>query len=142
MVLSAVVIARGVVAGLERSLRIMMPLLFVMILVLLGYSMTTGHFMEGVHFMFDFKPEKVMDGLLPAMGTRSFPSVSGRFDHDLRRLHAEECVADQDCCRCCAAGYLRVAAGGRGIVSDCVCRRPEPQRRAGADVRQPAICFR
>ncbi|MFD2882718.1 sodium-dependent transporter [Pseudomonas lini] len=58
MLLSAVVIAKGVVAGLERSLRIMMPLLFVMILVLLGYSMTTGHFMEGVHFMFDFHPEK------------------------------------------------------------------------------------
>lgn len=73
MLLSAVVIAKGVVAGLERSLRIMMPLLFVMILVLLGYSMTTGHFMEGVHFMFDFRPEKVLDGLLPAMGHAFFP---------------------------------------------------------------------
>ena len=72
MLLSAVVIAKGVVAGLERSLRIMMPLLFVMILVLLGYSMTTGHFMEGVHFMFDFHPEKVLDGLLPAMGHAFF----------------------------------------------------------------------
>jgi len=72
MLLSAYVIAKGVVAGLERSLRIMMPLLFVMILVLLGYSMTTGHFMEGVHFMFDFHPEKVLDGLLPAMGHAFF----------------------------------------------------------------------
>ena len=43
-----------------------------MILVLLGYSMTTGHFMEGVHFMFDFHPEKVLDGLLPAMGHAFF----------------------------------------------------------------------
>jgi neurotransmitter:Na+ symporter, NSS family len=72
MLLSAVVIAKGVVAGLERSLRIMMPLLFVMVLVLLGYSMTTGHFMDGVHFMFDFHPEKVLDGLLPAMGHAFF----------------------------------------------------------------------
>ncbi|WP_260959880.1 sodium-dependent transporter [Pseudomonas citri] len=72
MLLSAVVIAKGVVAGLERSLRVMMPLLFVMILVLLGYSMTTGHFMEGLHFMFDFQPEKVLDGLLPAMGHAFF----------------------------------------------------------------------
>lgn len=72
MLLSAVVIAKGVVAGLERSLRIMMPLLFVLILILLGYSLTTGHFMEGVHFMFDFNPHKVLDGLLPAMGHAFF----------------------------------------------------------------------
>ncbi|MGO4000503.1 MULTISPECIES: sodium-dependent transporter [Pseudomonas] len=72
MLLSAAVIAKGVVAGLERSLRIMMPLLFVMLLVLLGYSMTTGHFMEGVHFMFDFDSAKVLGGLLPAMGHAFF----------------------------------------------------------------------
>ena len=72
MLLSAFVIAKGVVAGLERSLRIMMPLLFVLLLVLLGYSMTTGHFMEGVHFMFDFNPDRVMDGLLAAMGHAFF----------------------------------------------------------------------
>jgi NSS family neurotransmitter:Na+ symporter len=72
MLLSAAVIAKGVVAGLERSLRIMMPLLFLLILILLGYSLTTGHFMEGVHFMFDFNPDKVLDGLLPAMGHAFF----------------------------------------------------------------------
>ncbi len=72
MLLSAFVIARGVVAGLERSLRIMMPILFVLLLVLLGYSMTTGHFMEGVHFMFDFNPDRVLDGLLAAMGHAFF----------------------------------------------------------------------
>ena len=72
MLLSAYVIAKGVVAGLERSLRIMMPLLFVLLLVLLGYSMTTGHFMQGVHFMFDFNPDRVLDGLLAAMGHAFF----------------------------------------------------------------------
>lgn len=72
MLLSAVVIARGVVAGLERSLRIMMPLLFVLLLILLGYSLTTGHFMEGVRFMFHLDPSKLMDGLLPAMGHAFF----------------------------------------------------------------------
>lgn len=72
MFTSAVVIAKGVVGGLERSLRIMMPLLFVLLLILLGYSMTTGHFMEGVHFMFDFDASKVLDGLLPAMGHAFF----------------------------------------------------------------------
>jgi len=72
MVLSAITIAKGVNAGLERSLRILMPLLFVLMVILLGYSLTTGHFMEGVHFMFDFKPEQIMEGLLPAMGHAFF----------------------------------------------------------------------
>lgn len=72
MLLSAVVIGKGVEAGLEKSLRIMMPMLFLLMLALLGYSLTTGHFMEGVHFMFDFNPDKVLDGLLPAMGHAFF----------------------------------------------------------------------
>ncbi len=70
--LSAWVIARGVVAGLEKSLRIMMPLLFVLLLVLLGYSMTTGHFMQGLHFMFNFDTSRLLEGTLPAMGHAFF----------------------------------------------------------------------
>lgn len=72
MVLTAVVIGRGVVAGLERSLRIMMPLLFGLLLVLLGYSLTTGHFMQGFDFLFHFDPGKVRGGILAAMGHAFF----------------------------------------------------------------------
>ena len=72
MILSAWVIAKGVVAGLEKSLRIMMPLLFVLLVILLGYSLTTGHFMEGFHFMFHLDPSRLLDGLLPAMGHAFF----------------------------------------------------------------------
>jgi NSS family neurotransmitter:Na+ symporter len=72
MLLTGFVIARGVVAGLERGLRIMMPLLFVLLLVLLGYSMTTGHFMQGFHFLFDFQPDRLLDGVLAAMGHAFF----------------------------------------------------------------------
>lgn len=72
MLLSAWVIAKGVVAGLEKSLRIMMPLLFVLLVILLGYSLTTGHFMEGFHFMFHLDPSRLLDGLLPAMGHAFF----------------------------------------------------------------------
>ena len=72
MLLTGFVIARGVVAGLERSLRIMMPLLFVLLLVLLGYSFTTGHFWQGFDFLFHFDPSKVQDGILAAMGHAFF----------------------------------------------------------------------
>ncbi|MDP3976851.1 MAG: sodium-dependent transporter [Pseudomonas sp.] len=72
MLLTGFVIARGVVAGLERSLRIMMPLLFILLLVLLGYSMTTGHFMQGFHFLFDFQPDRLLEGVLAALGHAFF----------------------------------------------------------------------
>lgn len=72
MIGTGFVIAKGVVAGLERSLRIMMPLLFVLLLILLGYSFTTGHFMEGFHFLFHFDASKVQGGILAAMGHAFF----------------------------------------------------------------------
>ncbi len=50
----------------------MMPLLFVLLLVLLGYSFTTGHFREGFDFLFHFDPSKVQDGILAAMGHAFF----------------------------------------------------------------------
>lgn len=72
IMLTAWTIARGVNAGLERSLRIMMPLLFVLLLVLLGFSMTSGHFQEGLDFLFSFDIAKVPDGILAAMGHAFF----------------------------------------------------------------------
>lgn len=72
MLLSAWVIVGGVTAGLERCLRIMMPLLFVLLLVLLGYALSSGYFMDGLRFMFSFEPEQLLDGLLPAMGHAFF----------------------------------------------------------------------
>ncbi len=72
MAMTAWVITRGVVAGLERALRLMMPLLFLLLVVLLGYSVTTGHFMDGVRFLFHFDPAQVKDGLLPALGHAFF----------------------------------------------------------------------
>lgn len=53
MLMTVYVVARGVQRGLEAAVRWLMPVLFALLLVLVGYGMTTGHFMEGVHFMFD-----------------------------------------------------------------------------------------
>ncbi|PCD01072.1 sodium-dependent transporter [Halopseudomonas pelagia] len=72
MLVTGVIIARGVVAGLEKSLRIMMPMLFVLLIILLGYSMTTGHFMQGLTFLFHFDLAEVPDGILAAMGHAFF----------------------------------------------------------------------
>ncbi|MCW8958688.1 MAG: sodium-dependent transporter [Gammaproteobacteria bacterium] len=52
MVITLVVVARGVRSGLEVAVRYLMPTLFVILLVLVGYAMNTGHFAEGVSFLF------------------------------------------------------------------------------------------
>lgn len=52
MVMCMVVVARGVRHGLERAVRILMPALFVLLLVLLGYAYNTGFFQQGLEFLF------------------------------------------------------------------------------------------
>lgn len=55
MVLTVGVVALGVEEGLERAVSVLMPTLFVLLLVLLGYGMSTGHFQEAMGFL--FKPD-------------------------------------------------------------------------------------
>lgn len=143
MLVTAFIIARGVVAGLERSLRIMMPLLFVLLIILLGYSLTTGHFMQGVEFLFHFDLASVPEGILAAMGHAFFTlSVGGRVDHGVWRLYAEK-VLDRryhyyggitghcggfDCGSCAVSDRFRCGAGAL--------------RRTGPDVRDVTDCVR
>lgn len=54
MLMTGFVIARGVHKGLEDGVRMMMPLLFLMLILLLGYSLTTSGFSEAVSFLFSF----------------------------------------------------------------------------------------
>ncbi|MGB0712033.1 MAG: sodium-dependent transporter [Gammaproteobacteria bacterium] len=73
MLLTAGVVARGVEEGLERAVRWLMPLLFILLLVMLGYAMNTDAFMDGVDFLFrpDFAALS-LDGVLAAMGQAFF----------------------------------------------------------------------
>ncbi|WP_280552576.1 sodium-dependent transporter [Halomonas sp. 25-S5] len=52
MALVIFIVARGVTKGLEGAVRTLMPALVVLMLVLVGYGMTTGHFGEALAFMF------------------------------------------------------------------------------------------
>ena len=54
MLITIWIVARGVSRGLESAIKWFMPLLFVLLLVLLGYSMISGGFAQGWAFMFDF----------------------------------------------------------------------------------------
>ncbi|MDN3522837.1 sodium-dependent transporter [Halomonas ramblicola] len=52
MALVIFIVARGVTKGLEGAVRTLMPALVVLMLVLVGYGMTTGYFGEALAFMF------------------------------------------------------------------------------------------
>ena len=73
MALVILVVARGLKSGLERAVTILMPALFVLLLVAVGYATTTGHFGEAVSFLFtpDFGA-LTMDGVLVALGHAFF----------------------------------------------------------------------
>ncbi|CCU73143.1 sodium-dependent transporter [Thalassolituus oleivorans] len=73
MVLVGVVIARGVHRGLENAVRIMMPLLFIMLILLLGYSLTTPGFSQGFNFLFSFDFSKLsQESVVVALGHAFF----------------------------------------------------------------------
>ncbi len=67
------VLIRGVNKGLEQAIRILMPSLFVLLLLLLMYAMTSGAFVQGLHFLFDTDFSKLSwDGVLTALGHAFF----------------------------------------------------------------------
>ncbi|MDX1804724.1 MAG: sodium-dependent transporter [Alcanivorax sp.] len=59
MVMTMGVVARGVNKGLEKAVEIMMPALFVLLVVLVGYAATTSGFADGVRFLFAFDFSKL-----------------------------------------------------------------------------------
>ncbi|OEY65323.1 sodium-dependent transporter [Marinobacter sp. X15-166B] len=73
MALVMAVVVKGVRAGLERAVSILMPALFVLLLTVVGYAMTTGHFGAGVSFLFkpDFS-QLSTSGVLVALGHAFF----------------------------------------------------------------------
>ena len=71
--LTVAVVAAGVTKGLGNAVRVLMPLLFVLLLVLLGYSYAQGNFAAGFNFLFDVDFSKLTtDAFLIAMGHAFF----------------------------------------------------------------------
>jgi neurotransmitter:Na+ symporter, NSS family len=52
MLMNMFVVARGVKAGLEKAVTFMMPALFILLIVLVGYAFNTGYFAQGLKFLF------------------------------------------------------------------------------------------
>jgi len=73
MVMTMVVVGRGVRSGLEQAVRFLMPALFVLLLIMVGYAMSTDSFVKGLQFLFTPDFSKLSrDSVLIAMGHAFF----------------------------------------------------------------------
>jgi len=73
MIITVLVVARGVERGLEQAVTLMVPALIAILLILLGFSAATGEFEMGVRFMFEPDWSKVSGAtVLAAMGQAFF----------------------------------------------------------------------
>ncbi len=76
MLLTVAVVAFGVEKGLERAVGILMPVLFVLLLVLLAYGISTGHFWDAARFMFKPDWSQVSGGMIVTAMGQAFFSLS------------------------------------------------------------------
>jgi len=73
MALTVVVVSMGVRSGLERAVKFLMPALFFLLLILVGYSMSTPGFEEGLAYLFIPDFSKLTEkGVLEALGHAFF----------------------------------------------------------------------
>ena len=73
MTMTMVIVARGVRGGLEKAVKLLMPALFILLFVLVGYAWNSGSFQEGLDFLFqpDFSSISA-NSVLIAMGHAFF----------------------------------------------------------------------
>jgi NSS family neurotransmitter:Na+ symporter len=73
MILTMLVVVRGVQDGLEKAVRFLMPSLFVLLILLVGYAMNTDAYDQGLSFMFNPDFSKITgNSVLTAMGHAFF----------------------------------------------------------------------
>ena len=67
------IVGRGVQRGLEAAVRYMFPMMLILLIILLGYSMETGYFKQGLYFLFhpDFS-KLTSEGFIDALGHAFF----------------------------------------------------------------------
>jgi len=73
MLMTMLVVARGVKKGLEVAIRFLMPALLVLLLIMVGYAINSGEFVRGLSFLFTPDFSKISaEGVLIAMGHAFF----------------------------------------------------------------------
>jgi len=73
MAITTIVVSMGVKSGLERAVKFLMPALFILLLLMVGYAMSTDGFNQGLSYLFkpDFSSLSA-EGFLAALGQAFF----------------------------------------------------------------------
>ena len=73
MLITILIVSGGITSGIERTCRILMPMLFILILIMVVYGMFMDGFGEAVSFVFKPDPTKFKaSGILEALGHAFF----------------------------------------------------------------------
>jgi neurotransmitter:Na+ symporter, NSS family len=73
MILTALIVARGIAGGIENACKVLMPILIVLVVVLALYSMTEGDVHAALQFLFGFDRELISPRIaLEALGLGFF----------------------------------------------------------------------
>ncbi|MDD5580750.1 MAG: sodium-dependent transporter [Methylobacter sp.] len=73
MLATMLIVARGINNGLEKAVRFLMPGLFVLLILLVGYAMTMTSYAQGIYFLFNPDFSKLtFNSVLTAMGHAFF----------------------------------------------------------------------
>ncbi len=73
MTLCVLVVARGVASGLEKAVRFLMPALFLLLVLMVGYAFSTGDFQQTLSYLFAPDFSKLSgQAVLSAMGQAFF----------------------------------------------------------------------
>ena len=98
MVITMQIVMRGVKGGLEQAVRILMPALFFILIILVGYAMASGDYQQGYGFFIypGFQQNKRQCGP-DRHGPRFFTLKPGHgLHHGLRLLPAQACFHRQN----------------------------------------------
>jgi len=60
MVITCIIVARGVRHGLEKTVKLLLPIIILILLATVAYSVTTGSFVEGASYLVDFDFKKML----------------------------------------------------------------------------------
>jgi len=74
--LALMIVGRGLRRGIESAVKLLMPALFVMLLVMIGYAAVAGDFKAGVEFLFSVDFSKITGEVVLAAIGQAFFSIS------------------------------------------------------------------
>ena len=73
MAFTGLIVSLGVKSGLERAVKFLMPALFILLLIMVGYAMSTSGFSDGLRYLFQPDFSKLTGtSILAAMGQAFF----------------------------------------------------------------------